>query len=300
MSDSPLVSVVIPAYNPGPELLLALERLKAQSAAAGIEILVVDDGSDSGFPELPQQDGQVRCLRLAQNQGRAAARNAGAAAARGSYLIFLDCDRLPIPDRFIASHLAPLQSGADGTCGPINAVGNGFWARYQRSVPVQLGELVPLHRFSSANFGMRRSLFEAVGGFDSRYRRYGFEDRDLYLRLLQRGHAFVFAPDAQAWHTDTLDLRRVWEKMVECGAGGSAVFRQLHPEAYRQMRYWWFDAREHRSLRHLSPTLARFLTRRLDSAQRVLDHDGIPYPLRRALAQAYSAAAFMKGSAESS
>lgn len=296
MSGTPLVSLIVPAYNPGPALLLTLEPLLVQSAKA--EILVVDDGSTTGFPDLSAYGSTLRCLRLPENQGRAAARNAGAAAARGIYLIFLDCDRLPARHHFIASHLALLESGANGTCGPINAVGDGFWARYQRSAPVQLGEHVPLHRFSSANFGIRRSLFEAVGGFDPNYRRYGFEDRDLYLRLLQRGQPFVFVPDAQAWHTDTLDLRRVWGKMEECGAGGAALFRQQHPEAYRRMRYWWFDAREHRSLRRLSPTLARFLTGRLDGAQRALDQEWIPYPLRRALAQAYAAAAFMKGSAE--
>lgn len=290
------LSVIVPAYNPGEGLLQTLDALHDQSLVA--EVIVVDDGSSTDFPDFALRFPQVRRLRLARNQGRAMARNAGAQVACGEHLVFLDCDRLPARGHFLASHLALLQTGAAGSSGPVNAVGNDFWARYQRTAPRLTGTAVPLHHFSSANFAIPKRLFDEVGGFDAGYRYYGFEDRDLYARLLAKGYRFQFNAAAEAWHTDVLKLRRVWQKMRECGVGGARRFRQQHAREYRQSRYWWFDAREHRALRALSRVLSPALEASLDAAQTLLDQKWIPYRLRRALAQAYSAAAFMDGTAQ--
>lgn len=99
MKEQPLVSVVIPAYNAEQYLAATLEAALAQTYR-NVEIIVVDDGSTDRTPALLaafQAQGRIRALSQ-KNAGPATARNRGAAAARGTYLQFLDADDLPHRD----------------------------------------------------------------------------------------------------------------------------------------------------------------------------------------------------------
>ena len=85
------VSVIIPTYNHARFLSGAIDSVLAQTRPA-LEVIVVDDGSTDGTRELLADYGErIRVLRQ-QNQGVAAARNAGIGAANGEYLAFLDSD----------------------------------------------------------------------------------------------------------------------------------------------------------------------------------------------------------------
>ena len=83
----PSISVIIPALDPGPELAECLEPLRISSYPR-FEVLVVDDGS-----AVPVEvSDPFRAIRLEENRGPAGARNAGAAAAAGEILLFIDTD----------------------------------------------------------------------------------------------------------------------------------------------------------------------------------------------------------------
>lgn len=98
VSDLPLVSVVIPAYNAAATLPATLDSVLAQTYPR-IEIIVVDDGSRDGTPDvLARYAPRVRGVRQ-DNGGLAAARNAGLAAARGEFIALLDADDLCEPER---------------------------------------------------------------------------------------------------------------------------------------------------------------------------------------------------------
>ena len=85
------VSVIIPTYNYARFLREAIDSALAQTRPA-LEVIVVDDGSTDGTRELlAEYGGRIRVLSQ-QNQGVAAARNAGIGAANGEYLAFLDSD----------------------------------------------------------------------------------------------------------------------------------------------------------------------------------------------------------------
>lgn len=84
-----IVSVVIPCYGQAYFLPEAIESVLAQTHPA--EIVVVDDGSPDNVAEVAARYPSVHCLRQ-ENQGLAQARNAGFAAARGEFIIFLDAD----------------------------------------------------------------------------------------------------------------------------------------------------------------------------------------------------------------
>jgi glycosyltransferase involved in cell wall biosynthesis len=91
----PLVSVVIPAFNRERVIGKAIKSVLAQTFQ-DFEIIVVDDGSGDetagNLIELAYSEPRVRIFRSETNQGAQAARNAGARAARGKWLSFLDSD----------------------------------------------------------------------------------------------------------------------------------------------------------------------------------------------------------------
>jgi len=94
----PRFSVIIPAYNAAATLARAIDSVRAQSWPAH-EIIVVDDGSTDATAEVARQYGDaVRLIRQA-NSGVSVARNAGASAATGDWLAFLDADDWYAPDR---------------------------------------------------------------------------------------------------------------------------------------------------------------------------------------------------------
>ncbi len=95
----PKVSVVIPTYNDSTYLAQALQSVLGQKYRP-LEVLVVDDGSDSpaGIEVAESFGSPVRVLRR-PHMGHAAARNAGVAEATGKYLAFLDADDLWSQDK---------------------------------------------------------------------------------------------------------------------------------------------------------------------------------------------------------
>src|ERR1700733_4042696 len=107
----PLVSVVIPAYNPTKFLLDAIASASAQTHSR-TEIILVNDGSDQ--PEslviLEEAARSVNTYLEQSNQGPSAARNAAFRIARGNYVVPLDADDLLGP-AYIATCVAALNSG---------------------------------------------------------------------------------------------------------------------------------------------------------------------------------------------
>jgi GT2 family glycosyltransferase len=95
---TPRFSVVIPAFNSAATLARAIESVRAQSWPAH-EIIVVDDGSTDATAGVVRQFGDVVRLIQQNNSGVSVARNAGAAAATGDWLAFLDADDWYAPDR---------------------------------------------------------------------------------------------------------------------------------------------------------------------------------------------------------
>ncbi len=103
--SGPRFSVIIPAYRSAGTLARAIDSVLAQTVPA-FEIIVVDDASPDDTAAVVAPYGErVRYLRRDVNAGVSAARNFGAAQARGDWLAFLDADDWYHPHR-IAAHAA--------------------------------------------------------------------------------------------------------------------------------------------------------------------------------------------------
>ena len=115
MIDHPTFSIVIPVYNAETYLNEAVCSVTGQTFA-DFELLLVDDCSTDGSAALAAswcyQDARVRLLRMEQNGGAAKARNAGIAAARGKYVMFLDSDDAYV-EGLLETVAAQLTDGPD-------------------------------------------------------------------------------------------------------------------------------------------------------------------------------------------
>lgn len=183
------VSVIIPCHNGEQFLAEAVESVLPQTVAAD-EIIVVDDGSTDGTPQIASRYPQLRYLRQAQ-QGVSRARNAAAAASQGDYLVFLDHDDRLLPQALelgLKAFAARPESGfVFGLCrnidvkgGPIeNAHLLSLKQRYEPPYYPQLLQGDSIH--PPARLMIQRQAFEAIGGFDPSLT--VAEDYDLYLRL---------------------------------------------------------------------------------------------------------------------
>jgi glycosyltransferase involved in cell wall biosynthesis len=95
---TPRFSVIIPAFNAAATLARAIESVRLQSWPAH-EIIVVDDGSTDATADIARQFGAAVRLIQQTNRGVSVARNAGASAATGDWLAFLDADDWYAGDR---------------------------------------------------------------------------------------------------------------------------------------------------------------------------------------------------------
>lgn len=193
--NAPTWSVIIPTCNRRETLDACLARLApgAQSLdAAAYEVIVSDDGDfDATALWLAGAHPWARHVRGAR-RGPAANRNAGAAAARGAWLVFADDDVLPA-----SSWLAAYAAVADGT---RLLEGRTTCAAGLHSPRVHAPENNAGGVLWSCNFAIRRALFDQIGGFDDGFAFPHMEDADLRERLRAAGEVSRWVPDAIVDH----------------------------------------------------------------------------------------------------
>lgn len=158
------VSVIVPAYRASDTIAIALDGLQRQSHA-DLEIIVVDDASpDDTFDRvaaLAAADRRIVPLRLAQNGGAYAARNAGLARATGAFITTHDADDWSHPQK-IERQLAAL------TADPARVGVIAHWARVRAPLQItsnwRLGS--KLLQWSHSSFLFRRAVADRLGGWD--------------------------------------------------------------------------------------------------------------------------------------
>lgn len=296
-----MISIIIPTYNASEQTLATLSALSgiAGGKYAAVEVVVVDDGSERFHREaLRNADFPfVQLVFHETNRGRGAARNTGVNSTGGDKLLFLDADCRPQDGFYLDAHCACLERGNDLSLGSVTTRGNGFWARYQREAAGRRAKQFASGYFfamTAANMMVARQWFERVGGFNTAYRGYGFEDRDLLLRLFEAGARVGFT-EATAYHDADLDLHVVVRKMAEAGRTTAPLFRQAHPAAYRELGYAAIDA----SLKAWLAPPAHVLGKAAEMVAPLIERhiERLPFPVAAKIVKLASAAAFMSGTA---
>ena len=183
------VSVVIPCYNYARFLPEAVASVVAQTLGAW-EIIIVDDGSHDAtlavgrqlMARYPQQ--RIRLLHQL-NAGAATARNTGAHAATGEFLLFLDADDLLDPT-FLARTAALLAARPNVGFAYTGMRMIGHDDHVWPSVAFDL-HLLALDNFIPQHALVRRLAWQQIGGFDPLHFPHGFEDWDFWLRVALAG-----------------------------------------------------------------------------------------------------------------
>jgi glycosyltransferase involved in cell wall biosynthesis len=248
MSDrEPTFSVVIPAYN-ARDLIGSTIRSVLDQTTNAFELIVVDDGSEDGTPDVVSaiKDSRLRLVRQA-NSGVAGARNRGVQESSGSLVSFVDNDDLWMP-----SYLETMGDALDADPGAGFAYTDG-WSFDDRSrrilrrtamsggdppVPPPTDRDTFLAELMRRNFilssaTVRRSVLEEIGGF--RPNLGGCDDYDLWIRILIAGHRAVRPPgllvlQRERWDSqskDTLTLERGLATVLE----DALATRSLPPAA---------------------------------------------------------------------
>ncbi len=185
---TPFFSVVIPTYNRRGMLERALNSVWLQTFT-DYEVVIVDDGStDETAAYLATLGTRIKTIRQ-QNRGPAAARNAGARIARGTYLAFLDSD-----DELLPSALACYERAIAANGSPSFLSGSLADFRNGDERPSDEGASFAFRRFENyfsaaeegiyvgaSHLAVRREALMAAGGFDETL--LVGEDHDLALRL---------------------------------------------------------------------------------------------------------------------
>jgi glycosyltransferase involved in cell wall biosynthesis len=222
------VSVVVPCRDASQHLPTLLDSLVADGFDRPWEVVVVDDGSRDRTVDVARSYAGRLPVRVVTTSVGAPglARNAGAAAAAGAHLVFLDGDDAVAPGYLAAMHAA--LGGSDLVAARADTDHlNPAWVAESRPLGLEDGlnrSLGFLPYATSACLGVRRTAFEALGGFAPMRT---CEDIDLCWRAQRRGLTLAAAPGAVLHYRLRSGTTAVLRQAVGYGRSMPLLYRRF-------------------------------------------------------------------------
>ena len=213
-------SVIIPVWNRCELTRNCLAALAATTTDLSWELVVVDNHSTDGTPDvLSALGGDVRIITNDENLGFAKACNQGAAVATGEYLVFLNNDTIPL-NGWLKALVDEVRTHPD-----VSVVGSKLLYEdgsvQHAGVAIDRHNLTPYHIYkgfagdhpavnkrrelnavTGACLLIRRSVFTDIGGFDEGFIN-GFEDVDLCLKVREKRGRIVYQPHSVLYHLES-------------------------------------------------------------------------------------------------
>jgi hypothetical protein len=263
-----MITVVIVSYNTHDILRNCLDALYRNSREIDMEVIVVDNASHDGTPDMIRAEfPMVRLIVNSMNSGFAAANNQAYAVSSGRYIVLLNPDAYLRPSS-LANGIAFMdRNPLCGLCGGKIISPEGRLEPSARRFPSALSKLLTISglswRFSGSpvinrhEFGgfshdrpmevdwvpgtftiVRREMLENIGFFDERFYLY-YEETDLCLRAKKEGWKVYFIPDAEVMHIGGASSKTRTDKTFDTKASQVLNFR---------LRSEWLYHRKNRGL----------------------------------------------------
>ena len=227
-------SIVIPVFNQLDYTRSCIENIfKNSDAGISYEVIVVNNGSTDGTAEYLAQtarsDSRVRVVTFDSNRGFSPASNAGADAAGGDVLIFLNNDCEP-QKNWITPLLEEINEPDIGLAGPLLLFPGGDKVNHAGYVYIgETNAFYPIYFGSSSTFygvrkrrehqallgacvAIKKSLFQSLGQFAT----YGLEDIDLCLKVRERGAKVFLTPLSEVYHHGSVTLANSAPGTIPC------------------------------------------------------------------------------------
>lgn len=226
----PPVSVVLVHHDRPAHLARALDSLRAQDYPR-FEVVLVDDGSETpaalAYLERLEPEIADRGWTLLREPNRylGAARNRGAARARGDFLLFMDDDNVAAPQEISTFVRAALASGADILTAVMDVFRDGAPDRpVRRWIPLGGDPAAGLfeNAFGDANALVRTAVFRALGGFTEEVG-VGHEDWEFFARAVLAGYTLEVVP------VPLFRYRESTDSMVRATLRGKNHWRSARP-----------------------------------------------------------------------
>jgi GT2 family glycosyltransferase len=253
------LSVVIAAFQAASTIGAQLEALRTQVWDGAWEIVVVDNGSTDGTPAVvgaaATRDARIRLIEASELRGAAFARNAGVEHALGESILFCDADDV-VAGGWLPAMAEALRTHEFVTGPQEYETLNPEWMHgaFGTRTAHELQHFSGIFPFGpTANLGMRRTLFDSIGGFDTTFM--VGQDVELCLRAWLAGAELQFVEAAVVHYRYRQDLRSLWRRARQYGSVAPAIARRLAtagrptPRRMRGLRNWVWLVRHIPTLR---------------------------------------------------
>ena len=191
--DKPLVSIIMPVYNYGKTLDRALISVFNQSYK-NIEIIIIDDGSTDEFTRLKLKTLNLPNTKIIfqENGGPSKARNEGIKSSKGKYILPLDSDDL-IHSMYVESCVNVIQENNKYSPIYCDTIHEGQMRGIEKRPEWSENRLVQGPFIVNCSM-FSREAFDSIGGYDENLK--GWEDYDMWLRMMQFGYVGKRIPEA--------------------------------------------------------------------------------------------------------
>jgi len=215
LSEKPTVSIIIPVFNKFEYTFACLQSILNETDGE-YEVIVVDDGSSDLTLQIGDYVSGIRLVRNEENLGFIGSCNAGAGAARGEYLLFLNNDTVVTPgwldsllqcfDHFSNVGLAGAKLVyPDGRLQEAGGIiwqdGSGWnYGRLKDPDSPEFNYPREVDFCSGACIIIPHQLFLELGGFDERFKPAYYEDVDLAFKVRKAGRKTMYQPFSEVIH----------------------------------------------------------------------------------------------------
>ncbi|BHH84795.1 glycosyltransferase [Desulforhopalus sp. 52FAK] len=197
LPSTPVISILVPVYNPEPAVLRNCIRSVLYQAYPHWELCLVDDCSPREdvrplLTEWAEKDSRIKVDFHRENGGIAKATNSARALATGSYLGFLDNDDELTVDCLLEVVETLTREGADMVYSDEDLIGDDGTTLSIFRKPGFNQNLLLSHNYITHFVVVKEALFDRVGGLDCRYD--GAQDYDFMLKLSEQCDSVVHIP----------------------------------------------------------------------------------------------------------